>query len=222
MEEPHNVKLSYAGRISLLLLAVTALSFSPLVSSLSASPIDDRTGDDTTATTMSDNISLNITTPNVGLEEEPFAVGHYRPVSQNITDETLPLQIVLEGSTTFTTLPNTTEPITTIDTGEATITALPGGGVIRGHIQMQTEDGFESAIADFTEYFIEDAPTAISLVYFRTNSTGVLAPLNNTIAISLDEEQPDGNVIARFFEWEGSRVPSTIDGDNNNNSTIGG
>lgn len=222
-EEPHNVKLSYTGRISLLLLAVSVLSFSSLVSSVLASPIDNRTAaDDTTATTTSDNISLNVTTSNVDLEEEPFAVGHYTQVSQNLVNETLPLQIVLEGSTTFTGLPNTTETITTIDTGEAVITALPGGGVIRGQIQMMLEEGFESAIADFTEYFIEDAPTAISLVYFSTNSTGMLAPLNNTIAISLDEEQPNGNVIARFFEWEGSRVPSTIDSDNNNNSTIGG
>ena len=223
MEEPHNLKLSYAGGISLLLLAVSVLSFSSLTSSVSASLIDDRTADDTTATTtMFDNISLNITTSDVELGEEPFAIGHYTQVSQNLIDETLPLQIVLEGSTTFTTLPNTTETITTIDTGEAIITALPGGGIIGGHIQMIAEEGFESAIAYFTEYFIDDAPTAISRVYFSTNSTGVLAPLNNTIAISLDEEQPDGNVIARFFEWESSRVPSTIDSDNNNNSTIGG
>jgi hypothetical protein len=222
--EPHNVKLSYTGRISLLVLAVSVLSFSSLVSSVLASSIDDRTTDDAAATTMSDDISLNVTTSNVELEEEPFAVGHYTQVSQNLVNETLPLQIVLEGSTTFTILPNTTETITTIDTGEAVITALPGGGVIRGHIQMMLEEGFESAIADFTEYFIDDAPTAISLLYFTTNSTGMLAPLNNTIAISLDEEQPNGDVIARFFEWEGSRVPSAIDRDNNNNnnSTIGG
>ncbi len=92
---------------------------------------------------------MNVTTANVELEEEPFAIGRYTQVSQNLVNETLPLQIVLEGSTTFTP-PSTTETITTIDTGEAIITDLPGGGIIRGQIQMIMEDGFESAIADFT------------------------------------------------------------------------
>lgn len=219
--ESHNGRLSPASIISLMLLAVSVLSFSSLIPTAAASPIDNMTtddGGDATVTTMLDNMSLNVTTADVELGEEPFAVGHYTQVSQNLVNETLPLQIVLEGSTTFTTLPNTTETITTIDTGEAVITALPGGGVIRGQIQMMTEEGFESAIADFTEYFIDDAPTAISLVYFSTNSTGVLAPLNNTIAVSLDEEQPSGDVIARFFEWEGSRAPTTLGSDNNNST----
>lgn len=201
-----NVRHSFAGMILLLLLAATVLGFNSLIPTAVASPIDDNIttggGGGTTTTTMSGNTSLNLaTTANVELEEEPFAVGHYTQVSQNLINETLPLQIVLEGGTTIT-LPNATEMITTIDTGEAIITALPGGGVIRGQIQMITEDGFESAIADFTEYFLDESPTAISLVYFNTNSTGMLAPLNNMIAISLNEEQPSGDVIARYFEWK--------------------
>ena len=43
----------------------------------------------------------------------------------------------------------------------------------------------------------------------------MLEPLNNTIAISLDEEQPSGNVIARSLEWEGSRASATLGSDNN-------
>ena len=201
------MRLSLAGMISLLLLATSVLGFNSLIPLAVASPIDDITtdgGGETTATTMSGNTSLNVaTTVSVELEEEPFAIGHYTQVSQNLVNETLPLQIVLEGGTTFTTLPNTTEMITTIDTGEAIITDLPGsGGIIWGQIQMITEDGFESAIADFTEYFLDEAPTSISLVYFSTNSTGMLAPLNNMIAVSIHEEQPNGDVIARYFEWK--------------------
>jgi hypothetical protein len=110
--------------------------------------------------------------------------------------------------------------ITTIDTGEAIITDLPrDGGVIRGQIQMITEDGFESVTVYFTEYFVDESPTTISLVYFSTNSTGMLAPLNNMIAVSLHQEQPSGDFITRFFEWEGGRAPITI---GSNNSTIGG
>lgn len=239
--ESRNVRLYLAAMILLLLHAASVLGFSPLIPrAATASLIDDMTtgggegeGGGSTATPVSDNTtsSLNVTTtaaitPTIELGEEPFAIGHYTQVSQNLINETLPLQIVLEGGTTFTTLlPNTTEMITTIDTGEAIITALPGGGVVRGHIQMMapTEDGFESAIAYFIEYFLQESPTAISLVYFSTNSTGVLAPLNNMIAVSLHEEQPNGDFITRFFEWEGSsssRAPITI--GSNNNSTIGG
>lgn len=65
---------------------------------------------------------------------------------------------------------------------------------------MTTEDGSESATADLTEYFLGEAPTAISIVYSGTNSTAMMAHLNNMIAVSLDEEQPNGYVVARLFE----------------------
>jgi hypothetical protein len=134
-------------------------------------------------------------------------------------NETQQLQIVFEGSTTIT-LPNSTETITTRDTGEGLITSLPGGGVIRGQIQMSTEEGSESATVDLTEYFLDESPTAINLAYFSTNSTGMLAPLNKMIAVSLDEEQPNGDVIVRLFEWKvggGGGAPNL--GNNNNNDS---
>ena len=135
-------------------------------------------------------------------------------------NETQQLQIVFEGSTTIT-LPNSTETITTRDTGEGLITSLPGGGVIRGQIQMSTEDGSESVTADFTEFVRFESPTAIGVAYFSTNSTdGMLAPLNNMIAVSLDEEQPNGDVVVRLFEWKvGGGGGATNLGNNNNDST---
>jgi hypothetical protein len=200
-----NVGSSLSSTISLLLLAVSVLGFSSLMSTVAASPIDGiTTGDSNTpATTMSNNTSLNFTTTNIELGEEPFAVGRYSPVSENVINETQELQIFFEGSTTIT-LPNFTQTITTRDTGEGIITLLPGGGVIRGQIQMTTEDGSESATVTLTEYYLDESPTAINLAFFSTNSTGMLAPLNNMIAVSLDEEQPNGDVVARFFEWEDS------------------
>jgi hypothetical protein len=199
------MRSSLSSTISLLLLAVSVLGFSSLISTVAASPIDGiTTGDSNTpATTMSNNTSLNFTTTNIELGEEPFAVGRYSPVSENVINETQELQIFFEGSTTIT-LPNSTETITTRDTGEGIITLLPGGGVIRGQIQMSTEDGSESATVTLTEYYLDESPTAINLAFFSTNSTEMLAPLNNMIAVSLDEEQPNGDVVARFFEWEDS------------------
>jgi hypothetical protein len=189
----------------MLLVAASGLGFSSLIPTAVASPVVDGGGDTSTTTTMSDNASsLNATTPitpTIELGEEPFAIGRYSPVSETVLNETQQIQIALEGSTTIT-LPNTTETITTRDRGEGIITFLPGGGVIRGQIQLTTEDGSESATADLTEYFLDEAPTAISIVYFSTNSTGILAPLNQMIAVSLDEEQPNGDVVARLFEWK--------------------
>jgi hypothetical protein len=98
-------------------------------------------------------------------------------------NKTQQLQIIFEGSTTIT-LPNSTETITTRDRGGGIITFLPGGSINRGQIQLTTEDGSETATADVTEYFLSESLTTISLVYFSTNSTGVLAPLNNMIAVS--------------------------------------
>jgi hypothetical protein len=235
--KPVNVKVSLTSMTSYLLIAVSSLlGFSSVMSTeeeAAASPMD---GDNTTtvggATTPTDtmsnnNTSLNTTTSstpitsNVELEEEPFAVGRYSPVSVNMINETQQqLQIVFEGSTTIT-LPNSTETITTRDTGEGLITSLPGGGVIRGQIQMSTEEGSESATVDLTEYFLDESPTAINLAYFSTNSTGMLAPLNNMIAVSLDEEQPNGDVVVRLFEWKvgggGGGAPNL--GNNNDNTT---
>ena len=234
--KPVNVKVSLTSMTSYLLIAASLLlGFSSVMSTeeaAAASPIDaDNTttvGGATTPTdTMSNNnTSLNTTTSstpitsNVELEEEPFAVGRYSPVSVNMINETQQLQIVFEGGTTIT-LPNSTETITTRDTGEGLITSLPGGGVIRGQIQMSTEEGSESATVDLTEYFLDESPTAINLAYFSTNSTGMLAPLNNMIAVSLDEEQPNGDVVVRLFEWKvgggGGGAPNL--GNNNNDNT---
>lgn len=234
--KPVNVKVSLTSMTSYLLIAASSLlGFSSVMSTeeeAAASPMD---GDNTTtvggATTPTDtmsnnNTSLNTTTSstpitsNVELEEEPFAVGRYSPVSVNMINETQQLQIVFEGSTTIT-LPNSTETITTRDTGEGLITSLPGGGVIWGQIQMSTEEGSESATVDLTEYFLDESPTAINLAYFSTNSTGMLAPLNNMIAVSLDEEQPNGDVVVRLFEWKvgggGGGAPNLGNNNNNNN-----
>jgi hypothetical protein len=111
-------------------------------------------------------------------------------------------------------LTNTTETITTRDIGEGILTFIPGGGVLHGQVQLTTEDGSESAIGLFTEYITTESTTAISLARFITNSTGVLAPLNNMIAITLDQEQPDGSIIVRYFEWEESDDNGDDDDDN--------
>jgi hypothetical protein len=157
----------------------------------------------TTTTTTNATTTTTAAPTNLEFEDEPFAESRLRAVSENVISETQQVELVFEGNTTITTLPNTTETITTRDVGEGILTFIPGGGVLHGQLQLTTEDGNESATALFTEHFNEESsPTAISLTQFITNSTGILAPLNNMIAITLDQEQPDGSVIIRYFEWE--------------------
>jgi hypothetical protein len=125
------VKVRRTGTISLLLLVAPLLGFTSVMPTAVASlPIDDTTTDDgTPTTTMSDNTSLNGTTPTttttttVELADEPFAVGHYRTVSDNMTSEGQ-VEFTFEGNTTIT-LPNSTEMITTRDTGQGNVTFLP-------------------------------------------------------------------------------------------------
>src|SRR5918996_1419511 len=165
-------------------------------------PTENMTATTTTATNATTTAAAPTT---LEFEDEPFAESRFTPVSENVINETSQqVVVVFEGNTTITMLPNTTETITTRDIGEGILPFIPGGGVLHGQVQLTTEDGSESAIGLFTEYITTESTTAISLARFITNSTGVLAPLNNMIAVTLDQEQPDGSVIVRYFEWEES------------------
>ena len=228
-----NVMISLAGLTSFLLVAASLLGFSSVMPTAAASlsiddatttaPEDNGSGDATATTTMLDNTSLNTlasTGSTVKLSEQPVAVGHYRTVSNNMANETQ-AQFTFEGNTKIT-LPNATETITTRDTGEGTFSFLPGsgGGSPSGQIRMTTEDGSESATANFTEFIKFDSSTGIGIAYFSTNSTGMLAPLNNMIAVFLDEIQPNEDSIIRFFEWKSDGGEPT--GVSNNSTTTNG
>jgi hypothetical protein len=220
-----NVRVSLIGLTMFLLLAASLTGFVMPTTALASLPIDDTTittdGGDTSVnnTTMSENNMSSSAATTIDLADEPFAVGHYRSAPTNISETQV--QFTIEGNTTIT-LPNSTETITTRDTGQGNVTFLPGGGanVIRGQIHMTTEDGSENATADFTEYMKGEESTGVGVAYFSTSSTGgILTPLNNMIAVYLDEIQPNQDSIVRFFEWKsggGAHI------SNENSTTIGG
>lgn len=219
-----STKVSLAGMTSFLLVTASVIGFSFVTPMAVASlQIDNTTitaaEHNGSTITSSDNTSLNATTTNtVELAEEPFALGHYTVVSENMINETH-MHHTFEGNTTIT-LPNSTESITTRDTGEGVFSTLPGGGggSIQGQIRMTTEDGSESVQGEFTEFVKFDSSTVIGIAYFSTNSTdGMLAPLNNTISVFLAEQQPNGDSIARFFEWKSDGAP--IGSSNNSTDT---
>ena len=102
-----NSLASITTMLMLLLIATSVLGFSSSSSSSSsyltpyaaASPISMNATTTTTTTTP-------ITSATIKLEEEPFALGRYSPVSQTMIDKTLQqqqlLKLVFEGSTTIT------------------------------------------------------------------------------------------------------------------------
>jgi hypothetical protein len=232
-----SLKIHPAGMTSFLLVAASLLGFSYLMpTAATASPsIDGTTIDagatpDTSAAEGTNSTATNTTIPStIVLSQEPLAVGHYSIVSGDMTDQTQ-TQFTFEGSTTIT-LPNSAETITTQDIAEGTFSTPSGGngGSFRGQLHMTTEDGSETATADFAEFSTFESSTSIGLAYFSTNSTdGRLAPLNNMIAVYLSEgQQPNEEVRITFFEWiggnnEGAASSSGDNSDNNSTATAGG
>jgi hypothetical protein len=230
-----NIKVSVTGIILSLLLVIVLSSFSGLSSVMliaaGSTPIDDNitpsSGNSLTSTITSspasenisssaDTTTTNTTAPRVELEDEPFAIGHYIIVSQNRTSEGR-VDFTFEGNTTITP-PNSTETIMTRDTGQGNITHLLGGGgnIVRMQIHMTTEDESESVIAHANEIFETEPSTAIGVAHFGTNSSELLATLNNMIAVLLDEvvvpegippgEFPGEDFIVYFFEWKGGSI----------------
>jgi hypothetical protein len=190
--------------ISLLLLSVTfaaaglgmaALLFTTQVISANASTI-------LTGSTAETNETIAPTSNNtnaITLAEKPFLVEHGRTVAANPINQTH-MQISLVGNGTIT-LPNSTETVTTKDTGSAIARLTPTGNIVNGQIHVSTEDGSESATVFFTE--IGKNGKGVGVAYFSTNSTGKLAFLNNMVAVIEDEIQPNGDTLITAWEWRG-------------------
>jgi hypothetical protein len=190
--------------ISLLLLSVTfaaaglgmaALVFTTQVISANASTI-------LTGSTAETNETIAPTSNNtnaITLAEKPFLVEHGRTVAATPINQTH-MQISLVGNGTIT-LPNSTETVTTKDTGTAIARLTPTGNIVHGQIHVSTEDGSESATVFFTE--IGQGGKGVGVAYFNTNSTGKLAFLNNMVAVIEDEIQPNGDTLITAWEWRG-------------------
>ena len=133
----------------------------------------------------------------ITLAEKPFLVEHGRTVAANPINQTH-MQISLVGNGTIT-LPNSTETVTTKDTGTAIARLTPTGNIVNGQIHVSTDDGSENATVFFTE--IGQGGKGVGVAYFTTNSTGKLAFLNNMVAVIEDEIQPNGDTLITACEW---------------------
>jgi hypothetical protein len=135
----------------------------------------------------------------ITLAEKPFLVEHGRTVAATPINQTH-MQISLVGNGTIT-LPNSTETVSTKDTGSAIARLTPTGNIVNGQIHVGTEDGSENATVFFTE--IGQGGKGVGVAYFVTNSTGKLAFLNNMVSVIEDEIQPNGDTLITAWEWRG-------------------
>jgi hypothetical protein len=133
------------------------------------------------------------------LAEKPFLVEDGKTVAATPINQTH-MQISLVGNGTIT-LPNSTETVTTKDTGNAVARLTSTGNIVHGQIRISTEDGSENGTVFFTE--IGQNGKGVGVAYFTTNSTGKLAFLDNMIAVIEDELQPNGNTLITAWEWRG-------------------
>ena len=177
-------------------LGMTTLLYTTQVISANASTIP--TGgateiNESTAPTSNNNNNA------ITLAEKPFLVEYGRTVAANPVNQTH-MQISLVGNGTIS-LPNSTETITTKDTGNAIARLTPTGNIVHGQIHVGTEDGSENVTVFFTE--IGQGGKGVGVAYFATNSTGKLAFLNNVVAVIEDEIQPNGDTLITAWEWTG-------------------
>jgi hypothetical protein len=133
------------------------------------------------------------------LAEKPFLVEDGKTVAATPINQTH-MQISLVGNGTIT-LPNSTETVTTKDTGNAVARLTSTGNIVHGQIRISTEEGSENGTVFFTE--IGQNGQGVGVAYFTTNSTGKLAFLDNMVAVIEDELQPNGNTLITAWEWRG-------------------
>ena len=171
-------------------LAVLVSTTTPVISANASVTTD--------ATETNESISP-ISNNTINLAEKPFLIEHGRTVAAIPINQTH-MQISLVGNGTIT-LPNSTETVTTKDTGSAIARLTPTGNIVNGQILLNTEDGSENATVFFTE--IGQGGKGVGVAYFTTNSTGKLAFLNNMVAVIEDEIQPNGDTHITAWEWRG-------------------
>ena len=188
-------------------LAATSLSSFPITSNIviPAAATLTTTGNatNTTSTTMTTTTTSQPELSPQPIYEERSPPGQITPINET------------HGILTFSgngmlTLPNTTQTINTTHNGTAVISFTTTSGY--GKETIRTEDG-ETATATVFEIVQFNNPAALGgegkgivTAVFQTNSTGVLAPLNGTIAVGIDEISPTDESHITLWKWE-SGIP---------------
>ena len=187
------------------LLATSSLSLFPITSNIAiptASATPATTGNATNTTSTTTTASQPELSPQP-IYEERSPPGAITPINETHG-------IYTYSGNGMLTLPNTTQTINTTHNGTVvtSFTTLSG----HGKETIRTEDG-ETATATVFEIVQLKNPAALGgegkgivTAVFQTNSTGVLAPLNGTIAVGVDEFSLTQESHITFWKWE-SGIP---------------
>jgi hypothetical protein len=169
-------------------------------------------GNDTTNTadTTPSNTTATITIPfspssGIGLSQQPIYQERIRTINETTINQTH-LSITYSGNGTLT-LPNnnTAARINTSSNGSALVSLMTQ--FAQGQEIFKTEEDGEAATATFSEIVQVNPATggqnkAIVIAVVHTNSTGILAPLNDMIVAGIHDFQPNGDSLITLWRWE--------------------
>jgi hypothetical protein len=177
---------SLKGRNVMIVLAVLAISLAIASSSAIVMPYAYGVGSSSTM----ENMVLNLGTP--------LFIDHFR--NTNIANITQNLsRVTFEGNGTFM-LP--TGNVSTISSGYSLINSTGGLVRVSGQVLVKTIDGKESATVDFARFTPINSTMGVGIAYIKTNSTGQLAPLNNTLMVYKNEAISQTQSMSTFWKWK--------------------
>ncbi len=167
-------------------------------------------GNDTTTadTTPSNNTTTTMPfspSPGIGLSPQPIYQERVRTINETTINQTH-LSITYSGNGTLT-LPNNNTAVTinTTSNGSALVSLMTQ--FAQGKEIFRTEENGEAATVTFSEIVHVNPATgdqnkAIVIAVVHTNSTGILAPLNDMIVAGVHEFQPNGDSLITLWRWE--------------------
>jgi hypothetical protein len=155
------------------------------------------------------------TEPNTALGR-PFLIGedtltNFKPVNKTYTE------VSYAGNRTIF-LPNATDTamINATERGNLTFNLVQKGiSIVQGRSLLVTkpssnngseQENATALLVDINGIKPEDPRSSTGVAFFRTNSAGKLAFLNNMVAIYQVKVSPVGTVI-KYWEWKGAELP---------------
>jgi hypothetical protein len=164
--------------------------------------------------TMTTNTTNNVSNALLG---RLFSYGEGQGIEANVNPINETYSEISYSGNRIIILPNTAGIINASERGNFIINIQPNGlSLNQGQASIMTEDGAaaaeqENATISFvllTRTNPDGSGAGTGVTFFSTNSTGQLAFLDNTVAISQSEFSPEEG-INRFREWEwnGEAVP---------------
>jgi hypothetical protein len=179
-------------------IAATAVVLLSLITSIISSPAAAITTVNSTTTTTT------IPSSEIELSTQPVYQEQIRNTEQSPINQAH-LQITYAGNGTLN-LPNSTETITIRTTSSGSGIASMMDNDFAGKEILTTEDGSESATArvyDLVRFSMQEGTgRGIVIAVFHTNSTGIMAPLDDIILAGTTELYPNATGLVTLWEWE--------------------